>query len=95
LYFFFEWELNLKEQFSSLFTATPSDESGNPFTVTMQDNLKWIAMIHRLAGGDITKHDAVYKLNYIECLNLLSFLYYQDKMEDQIRRQQKLNSSLR
>lgn len=94
--FFFEWEVNLKKQFESLFTSSgPSDEKGNPFVVTMQDNLKWISMIDRLAKGDPTKHDLIYKMNYIECLNILSFWWHQDKMEDQIRRQQNLNRQLR
>jgi hypothetical protein len=36
-------------------------------------------MIDRLSNGDITKHDEVYKRNYIECLNLLSYWYERDK----------------
>jgi hypothetical protein len=36
-------------------------------------------MVDRLSNGDITKHDEVYKRNYIECLNLLSYWYERDK----------------
>ena len=52
-------------------------------------------MIDRLAGGDITKHDMIYDKNYIECLNLLSYYWYKDKFEDQVRRQQNLRNNMR
>lgn len=29
-------------------------------------------MVDRLSNGDITKHDKVFKQNYIHCLNVLS-----------------------
>ena len=33
----------------------------------------WFAMIEKLAKGDITKFDEIYKINWILALNLLSF----------------------
>ncbi len=32
---------------------------------------KWLMMVDKLAKGDITKHSAVYDLNYIHSLNML------------------------
>jgi hypothetical protein len=39
---------------------------------------KWVAMIDRLSGSDITKHDLVYDRNWIECLNLISYWHERD-----------------
>ena len=33
---------------------------------------KWISIVDKLAKGDITKHNEVYKINYIHSLNMLS-----------------------
>jgi len=45
------------------------------------DRYKWIAMIDRLSGGDITKHDEVYDRNYIETLNLLAYWKFRDQQQ--------------
>lgn len=39
----------------------------------------WIAMVMRLANDDITKLDAVYEREYIECLNVLSYWKVRDE----------------
>lgn len=52
----------------------------------MPEDLNWIAMVDRLANGDITKHDQIYKTNYIECLNLLAYYYHRDKYIERINR---------
>jgi hypothetical protein len=49
----------------------------------------WISMVDRLACGDITKHDAIYDKNYIECLNLLAFWAYKDKYHSQLEKLRK------
>jgi len=46
-------------------------------------------MVDRLANGDITKHDAIYERNYIECLNLLSYWHERDQYHKQIEEQRK------
>lgn len=43
----------------------------------------WLAMVDRLSNSDITKHDEIYKRNYIECLNLLSYWHEKDKYFEQ------------
>lgn len=47
----------------------------------------WFALIERLAKGDITKFDDVYKTNYITALNLLSYWKEKDKEEEKLRKQ--------
>ena len=42
-------------------------------SVQMDSKWGWISMVDRLSNADITKHEEIYKLNYIECLNLLSY----------------------
>lgn len=55
----------------------------------MPEELNWIGMVDRLSKGDITKHKKVYKTNYIECLNVLSYWHHRDRYIDQIN---KINS---
>lgn len=47
----------------------------------MPDSYKWIAMVDRLANGDITKHDLIYERNWRECLYLLSYYAERDKID--------------
>lgn len=43
---------------------------------------RWIAFMDRLADGDITKHDEIYRRNYIETLNLLSYWKIRDQAQE-------------
>ena len=42
---------------------------------------RWVAFMDRLSGGDITKYDDIYKKNYLETLNLLSWWHVCDQAE--------------
>jgi hypothetical protein len=58
--------------------GTGDDEQGVEEEPQEEENTfgkkwKWYGMIDKLAMGDITKYDNIYKLNYILCLNKLSF----------------------
>jgi len=44
-------------------------------------NYKWLGMVDKLSGSDITKHDSVYKINYIHALNMLGFWKHIDKIK--------------
>jgi len=46
---------------------------------TLDSRWGWLAMVDRLAKGDITKHEEIYEMNYIECLNLISYWTERDK----------------
>ena len=45
-------------------------------------NYKWLAMVDKLSGSDITKHDEVYGINYIHALNMLGFWKHIDKIKN-------------
>lgn len=34
---------------------------------------QWIGLIHRLAGGDPTKFEEVTRMNFVLCMNILSY----------------------
>ena len=51
---------------------------------SMDGRWGWISMMDRLSNGDITKHDAIYERNYIECLNILSYWHEKDKYMEQM-----------
>lgn len=52
----------------------------------MSEDLVWISMVDRLADGDITKHDQIYKTNYIQVLTLMSYWNERDKHIEQVNR---------
>lgn len=50
----------------------------------------WYLMIDTLAEGDILKHEAVTEINFISCLNKLSFIKEraaEDKRREDIQKQ--------
>jgi hypothetical protein len=47
-------------------------------------------MVDKLSGGDITKHNEIYDLTYVECLNLLSYYNERDRYYEQINKQNEL-----
>jgi len=49
----------------------------------------WFALIEKLAGGDVTKFDAVQKQPTILCFNLLS--YWQEKEKKIAKMQEEAN----
>lgn len=50
------------------------------------EHLNWVAMVDRLANGDITKYDAIYKLSYSECLTTMSYWHHRDKYNKNINK---------
>lgn len=65
------------------------DDIRGGLNVKLDDRWKWLSMVDRLSGGDITKLDLVYERNYIECLNLLSFWYERDRYIEEINKKRK------
>lgn len=51
---------------------------------------KWFSIIERLAQGDITKFEDVYKQTYISSLNLLSYWKEKSDYEERIRRREEM-----
>lgn len=60
----------------------------------MPEELNWVAMVDRLANGDITKHEQIYNTNYIECLNLMAYWHHKDKYIEQINRAQQRKNKI-
>lgn len=85
----------INTNYSDMFgSGTTVDEGGNPFRIEIDNRLRWISMIDRLASGDITRHDEIYKKNYIECLNLMSFWHQRDRYQEQLRKEQEMRSKM-
>ena len=49
----------------------------------MDERYSWIAMIERLAGGDITKFDAVYQMSVEESYYLMEYWKVRDEWTDE------------
>ena len=45
-------------------------------------NNKWITIVDKLAKGDITKHEKIYTINYINALNMLAHWKEIDKQKN-------------
>jgi len=56
---------------------------------------KWYSLIEKLAGGDITKFDNVFKENYIGCLNLLSYWKEKDEYLRELEKQNKNKNKIK
>jgi len=59
----------------------------------MPPELNHIAMVDRLANGDITKYNTIYLMPYEECLHTLELYHYQDKYYEQLNRIERLKNS--
>jgi len=47
---------------------------------------RWISFMDRLSNGDITKHDEIYRRNYLETLNLLSWWKIRDQAQEMMNK---------
>jgi hypothetical protein len=70
-------------QYKGLYGRSTSSETMS-LGPSLDSRWGWLAMVDRLSNGDITKHDAIYDRNYIECLNLLSYWHERDKYLEQV-----------
>jgi len=57
---------------------------------TFSDRWKWFSIIERLAQGDITKFDEVYKVKYISALNTLSYWKERDDYQERLRKREEM-----
>lgn len=58
----------------------------------ISDQFSWISFIDTLAGGDITKYDAVSSLRYEECLFKLLYDHHKDKYNAELNRRQMIRN---
>lgn len=75
-------------EYKNLFNKSSDVSDMRIGQITMNEKWNWISMVDRLSDGDITKHEEVYKINYIYCLNILSYWYERDEYNKQIERAQ-------
>jgi len=73
-------------EYKNLFNRTTDVKDMRLGQITMNEKWQWISMVDRLSGGDVTKHEDVYKMNYIYCLNVLSFYHERDLYNEQINK---------
>ena len=75
--------------FSGLFNGVREDElTDEPAAPTFSNRWKWFSIIERLANGDITKFDEVYKVTYITALNTLSYWKERDDYHNRLQKRQ-------
>jgi hypothetical protein len=56
----------------------------------MSEDFNWIAMIDTLAGGDITKYETIYDIEYETCMFKMLYDHHRDKYHREINRRQEL-----
>lgn len=76
----------INDNYSILFSRPSPAQQSRVSVDKMPDELNWIAMVDKLSNGDITKHKKIYKINYIECLNLMAYWHHKDKYIEQVNR---------
>ncbi|QDP49126.1 MAG: hypothetical protein Unbinned706contig1001_5 [Prokaryotic dsDNA virus sp.] len=97
--FFFEWRKVITYNFSGLFSGKKEDEEDviidGPAAPEFDGRWRWFSMIERLANGDITKFEEVYKISYISALNTLSYWKERDDYQERLRKRQEMMSKHR
>ena len=76
----------INDNYSILFSRPSPAEQSRVSVDRMPEELNWIGMVDRLSSGDITKHDKIYRTNYIECLNLMAYWHHRDKYVEQVNK---------
>ena len=75
--FFFEFKVKLSKDYGKLYKQKNTEDG--PWSEDIPKSFDFLSFIDALAGGDITKYDAVYDLNYIFCLEKLLFYKHRDE----------------
>jgi hypothetical protein len=83
---FYEWERIISINYDILWSRSSPAQENRVAVDEMPEDLNWIAMVDKLAGGDITKHNQIYDINYVECLNLMAYWHHRDKHIEQINK---------
>lgn len=76
------------KNYEKLFESS-SSEDYDAFAPTIDNKWSWMAMVDRLSNSDITKHEEVYNINYIQALNLLSYWKVKDDYINQMNKRNK------
>lgn len=88
------WHSIILSSYSGLFgkpKSTDDDDQGFDIGApSINPKWRWFSIVEMLADGDITKFDEVYKQQYINCLNLLSYWKERQDYENSMRRRQEM-----
>lgn len=87
------WHSIILNSYSGLFKTKSDDDDDKGFDIgapSMNPKWRWFSIVERLADGDITRFDTIYKQNYIDCLNLLSYWKEKNDYEDSVRRREEM-----
>tara|TARA_R110002049_G_scaffold52080_1_gene146306 strand:- start:50 stop:304 length:255 start_codon:yes stop_codon:yes gene_type:complete len=74
--------------YSALFKGAEEEEEEGPAVPQFSDRWKWFSIIERLAKGDVTKFNDVYKITYITALNTLSYWHERDEYQNRLQKRQ-------
>ena len=74
--------------YSALFKGAEEEEVEGPAVPQFSDRWKWFSIIERLAKGDVTKFNDVYKITYITALNTLSYWHERDEYQNRLQKRQ-------
>ena len=93
--FFFKWREVITYNFSGLFGSKKEEEEidnimDGPAAPEFDGRWKWFSLIERLANGDITKFEEVYKITYISALNTLSYWKERDDYQERLRKREEM-----
>jgi len=83
---FYEWEKLIFINYEIIFSLPTSAQTNRVAVDEMPEHLNWIAMVDRLANGDITKYEAIYNLSYAECLTTMAYWHHRDKYNNNINK---------
>lgn len=58
----------------------------------MRPGWGWFSMIDKLAGGDITKHELIFKTSWVYCLTKLLYMKHTDEYINKLNKQMQAES---
>lgn len=80
---------NKEDDVDNSFDEEDGDNDDNGFS----PRWKWFSLIEKMAQGDITKFEEVYKQNFISALNLLSFWKERDEYLREVEKTRNRNKN--
>ena len=92
---FNKWKQSIYINYKPLFGGGKKEEEKEVGEPTFSDRWKWYSIVYDLSQGNILKFPEIYKLNYIDCLNYLSYKKEVNDYERAQRKRQEIKSRSR
>lgn len=81
----------IEYNYSGLFNKkVTNDENEEEESEGLSSRWRWFSIVERLANGDITKFNEVYKVTYLTALNTLSYWKEKEDVKEMMRKRQEL-----